>query len=455
MISASLRLRLFAIILLPLLAIAVAVGLWRIDEAQKTAEDLYDRNLLFTAVAVARDVALLDGDAIRFKTERLLSDTAGGPVRYHVYAPDGAFVTGYGVPPVPISRLAATDAPLTYFDAIHRGNPVRVLRMKDEAEIGGLSGTFTITVWQEQAVRQQFVQALALRAFAVMAALIGTVAVVVWFGVNLGLKPLLDLEEAVSRRSPEDLNPIRRKVPQEARGLVQRLNHLFGQTRQTIEAQNTFISNAAHQLRNPIAGIRALGDSVLSARTLDTAKARATELVAAADRASDLANRLLTLERVRTAREEGSGIPVDIRQTAAALIDEFRPKAGKRGVAVALASEDQVDPLMVRGDPVMLREALTNLLDNALVHGGRDLTQITLSLTRDGENAILLLTDDGAGIDPAAIPTAMARFGQVQPGEGSGLGLPIAEAVARRHGGTLELHPMPKGLTVRLVLKVA
>ena len=212
--SVSLRLRLFTIIMLPLLAISAAVGVWRIGDAQRTAEDLYDRNLLFTAVAVARDVALLDGDAISYKTEQLLSDTAGGPVRYHVYAPNGAFVTGYGVPPVPLTRIADLDAPFIYFDAVNRGNPVRVLRMRDIAQIGGMSGTFTITVWQDQAVREGFVRALALRALAVMAALIGTVAVVVWFGVNRGLRPLLDLEEAISIRSPEDLSPIKRKVPQ-------------------------------------------------------------------------------------------------------------------------------------------------------------------------------------------------------------------------------------------------
>ncbi len=451
--SASLRLRLFTIIMAPLLAISVAVGVWRIGDAQKTAEDLYDRNLLFTAVAVARDVALLDGDAISYKTEQLLGDTAGGPVRYHVYAPNGAFVTGYGVPPVPLTRITDQEAPFVYFDAVNRGNPVRVLRMRDIAQIGGLSGTFTITVWQDQAVREGFVRALALRALAVMAALVGTVAVVVWFGVNRGLRPLLDLEEAISIRSPEDLSPIRRKVPQEARGLVNRLNHLFGQMRETIEAQNVFISDAAHQLRNPIAGIRALGESIKTSDSLDTARSRAAELVDAAARASDLANRLLTLERVRSAGTGADRVAFDIREMVEDLSETYAATAAARGVTLDLAAPDgDAPPLVTTGEPVMLREAVVNLLDNALSHGGPGLSRISISLDQDGKDAVILLTDDGIGLDAASIPKAMARFGQARASDGSGLGLPIAEAVARRHGGSLQLIPRARGLSARIAV---
>ena len=101
-VPASLRLRLFAIIVAPLILIATGAALWRVNEARDTAQDLYDRNLLVTALALARDVATLDGDYISPETESLLRAAAGGPVRYHVYAPDGVFVTGYATPPVPL-----------------------------------------------------------------------------------------------------------------------------------------------------------------------------------------------------------------------------------------------------------------------------------------------------------------------------------------------------------------
>ena len=208
----SLRFRLFVIILAPLLALALAIGIWRINVAQATAQELFDRNLMFTAVAVARDVALSDGDAISYETAQLLNEAAGGPVRYHVYAPDGVIVTGYAVPPIAPGQFGQEE-PFAYYDATYRGSPARVLRLKDETAIDGLSGTFTITVWQDVAARNAFVWALGLRSAVVMATLLGAVALLVWFGVRIGLKPLTDLEDAISRRSPEDLSPIQRPVP--------------------------------------------------------------------------------------------------------------------------------------------------------------------------------------------------------------------------------------------------
>ena len=263
----SLRLRLFAIILIPLLALALLIGVWRIGVAQQTAQELFDRNLMLTAVAVARDVAFGEGDAISPETEQLLSETAGGPVRYHVYGPDGVLVTGYAVPPVAPGRLGRDEA-FAYYDAIYRGRPARVLRLKDEANIDGLSGIFTITVWQDLEARNGLVWDLGLRSAAVMATLLGAVALLIWFGVRIGLKPLTDLEDAISRRSPEDLSAIKRAVPEEAQGIVAQLNALLARMRTTFDAQEAFVSDAAHQLRNPIAGMRALGEAIQTASTL-------------------------------------------------------------------------------------------------------------------------------------------------------------------------------------------
>jgi two-component system sensor histidine kinase TctE len=109
--------------------------------------------------------------------------------------------------------------------------------------------------------------------------------------------------------------------------------------------------------------------------------------------------------------------------------------------------------MTVRADPVMLEEALTNLLDNALRHGGQGLSRIELSLDASDEAVTVTVRDDGIGIAPDKVETALSRFGQANPGEGSGLGLSIAEAVATRGGGSLDLRPAdPRGLQVVLRL---
>ena len=446
--SLSLRFRLFAIILLPLFLLTLVIGGWRITVAQRTAQDLFDRNLMFTAVAVSRDVALSDGDAISAETERLLSETAGGPVRYHVYGPDGVLVIGYAVPPIAPGQLGRDEA-FAYYDATYRGSPARVLRLKDEATIDGFAGTFTITVWQDLDARNAFVWDLGLRSLGVMASLLGAVAILIWFGVRTGLKPLTDLEDAISKRSPEDLGSIQRPVPVEAQGIVAQLNALLGRMRATYEAQAAFVSDAAHQLRNPIAGMRALGESIQSAGTLESAHARAGELVSAAAFAGDLANRLLTLERARAETGTTGFAEISLDALVSETVSGMRATAEARGVQLKAAT---VENCKLAVDELMMREALTNLIDNALMHGGPGLSEIRISLKGTRSSFELTVENDGASVDPADIPDILARFGQIEPGFGSGLGLSIADAVAHRHGGTLVVHPRAEGFAVTISL---
>ena len=445
----SLRLRLFLIILAPLMVLGIIAGTWRMEAARRTAAEFFDRNLMFTALAVSRDVALLDGDAVSPETEKLLGETAGGPVRYHVYAPDGVLVVGYAVPPIPLDRSLPNDVPYLYTDALYKGEPVRVLRLKTEASIGGIAGTFTTTVWQSMAARNGFALQLALRAGVLIASLILAVALLVWFGVRHGLKPLTDLEDAISRRSPEDLSPIRRPVPAEAQGLVGRLNTLFSQVGATMEAQSNFVSDAAHQLRNPIAALQALSAAVRSAPTLEAAHERANDLNSAASEAGHLANRLLTLERARAEIGTDGFERLDLKDTVAATAETFCRRAKAAHIAFSAVLPEAAAPVL--GDAVMLGEALSNLLDNALVHGGGGMTRVELTLTA-GDQVTVTISDDGQGVRAQDVPIILSRFGQARSGPGSGLGLSIAEAVAVRHGGALTVEPSLDGFRVVVTL---
>ncbi len=444
-----LRIRLTAIILVPLLIIAAAIGYWQVRNARTTAEDLFDRSLLTTALAVAGDVARSDGEVLSASTSALLADTSGGKVFYHVHAPDGAFVIGYATPPVPPGRSRQAEGPEIY-TAKYYGRDVRMARLKDVTSIGGLTGTFTISVWQDVALREGFVRRLTSRTFVVIAALIGTVAFVVWFGVNLGLRPLLDLEEAISRRSSDDLGPIRRSVPSEARGLVATLNRLFGQVAAAMDAQNAFVSNAAHQLRNPIAGVLAMAEAVYSAPSGAAAQARAGELVEAVRHLSGLAEKLLAFEHAKSVTPVAS---FDLASATREVVGSHSALAAEHGVRL----EDRIaeGPVMVAADEVMVCQAAANLIDNALRHGGSGLRRVEVLLTVSGESAQLSVRDDGRGIEAVDLDRALARFGQVRPGVGSGLGLSIAEAVAVRSGGGLAIDTDGPGFRVSMTFPLS
>ena len=451
----SLRLRLMVIILAPLMALSVAIGVWQIEQSRQTAKEVFDRSLLTTALAIVGDVARSGGDAISLATRDLLSDTSGGPVFYHVYAPDGVYVTGYSSPPVAPTRILNADPTKgpQYFDAAYNRRPVRALRLTDVATLDGIAGSYTYTVWQELEVREAFLGELIRDTVPILVLILGVLALVVWFGVVIGLRPLVDLEDAISRRRSDDLRPIRRAVPAEVQGLVRRLNVLFGQVTQAMDTQRTLISNAAHQLRNPIAGILALAEAVRSAPDAEQARARAADLVRSAQHASDLANRLLTLERVQS-----DSAQLDLGEVALPdLLDEVlmphRAEIAARGLGLSLNLPDGLPRLCA--DRMLLREALTNLVDNALVHGGHALTRIDIAAVQRPAGVRLTISDDGRGIAASKHAMVLARFGQAEPGEGSGLGLSIAEAVALRHGGRLTLLDAEDEIGLRAGLCVA
>ena len=448
----SLRSRLILIILLPLLVVSLVAGIWQFRTTTTRAESIFDRGLLSAALAISRDVAISGGDALSPETRSLVNDTSGGELFYHVFAPDGVFVTGYSTPPVPPDPGTAQSAQSLYYDAVYQRENVRVLRFQDVTTVDGVSGTFNVTVWQSADVRRNFVREVVSRSFAVIAFLVACVALIVWFGVRLGLTPLLELEHAIARRSSTDLEPIRRSVPLETKGLVQTLNRLFDQVSRRISSKDAFISNAAHQLRNPIAGVLALAEAVQSAPNEEAAKRRSSELLQAARETSQLANQLLSFERARGADVTSTGERLDICALGADVIESISHRAKDREVELSFARPDA--PVMVFGDRVMLREAVLNLLTNALLHGGKQLRHITLTMEANPENAVITVQDDGAGIPVHKHDQAKSRFGQAGNTGGSGLGLPIANKVAENHGGSLEVGTPRKGTLVRITLPV-
>ncbi len=443
----SLRGRLTAIILTPLVFIAIAVSGWSIRDAQARADDRFNRALLSAALAVSRDVAVSEGDALSPSTNELLRDSFGGQVFYHVLAPDGAFVTGYATPPVPVSNTLQDRQGQQYFEGVHQSRPVRAIRFVDAMQIDGVSGDFTVTVWQDRAHRNTLVRELVQGTLVVASILVLTLAFIVWFGVRVGLRPLNDLEDAIARRSSDDLGSIQRGVPEEVTGIVTRLNGLFAQVSRSMNDQMDFISNAAHQLRNPIAGILALAEAVQSAPNQDEAKRRTNDLHAAAQHAADLSQKLLLMERAKALAPVSMQAPFDLSNALSGVIREF---SSSLPAGVSLGHDIHED-LILTGDQTVIVEAISNLLDNALRHGGTALSRIEVAAEAQQDRICITVADDGVGLGDVDPDRALKRFEQMGPNPGSGLGLSIVDAVVRGHGGTLNLANNEPGLRVELV----
>lgn len=443
--SMSLRLRLFLVILTPLLVVSVALGVWRYEVAQNTSEELFDRSLLAAALAISRDVAISEGDALSPRTRSLISDAGGGEVFYHVTGPAGIYVTGYAYPPVPPSEQT-TDQP-QYFVSSYREEDVRVLQMVEATTTGNLSGNTIVTVWQRVSEREAFAASLAQKAAALIAALMVTLALVVWFGVQLGLRPLRDLQSAIEIRSPEDLSHIRRSVPVEVAGIVATLNRLLEQMRGSIKAHQAFISDAAHQLRNPASAILSLTETLPDIRETAPRKAQEQALEKEAKKLARLTEQLLSLERLRY--DLASDLSkIDLNIISEQICADLGSKILSRNLEFEYIPAPQ--PLLCNGDQILIGEALTNLLENAMQHGGDNLTKICVRLNLSGNYAKLIVEDDGLGIPKDQIEVAFRRFGQLGTGPGSGLGLAFVEEIMKRHQGMITVASKSKGTAIEL-----
>ncbi len=449
----SLRLRLFILILTPLVLLAILLGYWRYTVAQQTALELFDDSLLSAGLAISRDVAVSEGDALSPTTRSLIRDASGGEIFYHVTGPGGIYVTGYAYPPTAAIPSGHDAYQPRFFEAIYRDEPVRVLKMTERVTLGNLVGDATVTAWQRIADRHAFANELSIRAAILMGILLATLAVVVWFGVARGLRPLLDLQDAIDLRSPDDLSEIKRPVPVEVFGIVQTLNRLFGQVEHSINAHQVFISEAAHQLRNPAAAVQSMAEALRDAKTDEDKDKRIVELVSAAKNSAAVAEQLLSLERLRQPTHQDQMDKIDFR----AVVEEACAEMGVHILEKGIDFEVNMpgSTILVSGDRVFLAEAIKNLLDNALKHGGAKLKRISVVLRCEGGKVKLTVSDDGTGLSPDQSETVFSRFSQLEYSEGSGLGLSIVSAVAKRHGGVVAINHVEEGASVTLEIPMA
>ena len=446
----SLRLRLFTLILTPLVLLAILLGYWRYTVAQQTAQELFDDSLLSAGLAISRDVAISEGDALSPTTRSLIRDASGGEIFYHVTGPGGIYVTGYAYPPAAPNPTEQDVFQPQFFEALYRDEPVRVLKMTERVTLENLVGDATVTVWQRIADRNAFANELSIRAAILMGILLVTLAIVVWFGVARGLRPLLDLQNAIDLRSPDDLSEIKRQVPVEVHGIVKTLNRLFEQVEHSIHAHQVFISEAAHQLRNPAAAVQSMAEALRGAKTDADRDKRIVELIAAAKNSATVAEQLLSLERLRQPTHQDQMEKIDFRSVVEEACAEMGVHILARGIEFEVTMLDS--PITVAGDRVFLSEAIKNLLDNALKHGGAELTRISVVLQSARDTVRLTVADDGAGLTPDQSDAVFSRFSQLEPSEGSGLGLSIVSAVARRHGGQVSIDPALAGASLTLEL---
>ena len=273
-----------------------------------------------------------------------------------------------------------------------------------------------------------------------------------WLIIRIGLKPLRSIAAVIENRSDQDLTPLPASPYRELTPLVTAINHLMARLRRRIEHEHEFLSDAAHELKTPLAAIQ-INAHLLQTMGLDAALERKAEVAAGlrqgVTRANHLAHQLLALERAR-AEPGAEALPaLSLETLVRDRLAAAAPLGLQRGIEIDFhADGDEPRPLHQES----LWALVDNLIGNAIKYspeGG----SITVQLTRQPDGGyILSVTDQGPGIPEAMRQRVFERFYRI-PGQeqtGSGLGLAIAERAAVRNGASIRLADGVdgKGLTV-------
>jgi two-component system sensor histidine kinase TctE len=276
--------------------------------------------------------------------------------------------------------------------------------------------------------------------------------VLVWVGIQVGLRPMKRLRQEIAARSPQDLRAIdETSVPRELAPAVITLNRLFATLRASVQSQQQFIANTAHQLRTPLTGLQAQLDLLTSEAAAAPVKNRLLTLQEGIRQLAHSANQLLTLARADPTvnmAAKNQRVPLD------SLAGEVAAKFFDRALQANIDLGVDTAPAGLRADPTLIDDLLSNLVDNALKYTPSGGT-VTISTGSKNQRSYLAVEDSGPGIPEADRQRVLQRFYRLpnSPGHGSGLGLAIVDEIARLYDGRLTIGAGSNGAGTRVMVE--
>lgn len=437
------RLAVFLAIVVPLVWVLAAALAW--DSARHEIDELFDTSQVRLArhlLAMAPDTPPADG------VERPFN---GGP------APGGSteleelsvtvWIDGQAVhadtDSIELPYRNETDG---FVDLAVDGHPWRVFYLREPGERPRRVAAVAQSIAERDEIATSLLLAQGLPWLAMLPVMLAALA----WAARVALAPLRELTQDVGRRDAGDLRPIRKDaVAPDLQPLVASMNRLFGRIEDAMQQERRFTADAAHELRTPIAAVRAQWDAVCLAAT-EHDRARAADGVRRSlDRLDRLAAQMLAMARADTSAALPAR-PIDWHAVIAEAVDDTLPLIEARDARLAVEwPPAPVEPLPLTGDPGLVATLLRNLLDNAVRYGpaGAD---VTIRLEADR----VVVEDRGPGIGDSHRSRLGERFYRPEGSRtpGTGLGVSIALRVAALHGLALTFLPRDDGPGLRVTL---
>jgi two-component system sensor histidine kinase TctE len=471
----SLARQLLLWLLIPQLVVWMAGGVASYRLASGYVNQAIDASLLQASRALARQLKPIgNGLLIDFPkaAQDILEADPSDRLLYTVSSPPGQFILGNQSLPLPkgFDKLPLGEphfyngsAP-TLPGSAGAPQPLRIaalrLALGDVSNPSESAPVMLVQVARSSANREELAQRILVDMLLPMSGLVLLLTLLVWAGIRAGLAPLHRLRMQVEGRAPTDLAPLQlASAPRELWSLASALNTLLAAVQSNVSTQKRFIGDAAHQLRTPLAGLKSQTEIALQSVSDPALQARLQRVHESATRSAHLVNQLLTL-----ARAEPESLMAhdrqrfDLQRMARMLTAEWVPRALKQRMDLGMDETDeaQTTPVWVKGNALLIREALSNLIDNALHYAGEG-AQITVQVQARSGRALLRVSDNGPGIAEADRARVMERFVRgTDSGNGCGLGLAIVREIIERHHGQVVLgDAQPQGLCVTLSLPLA
>lgn len=443
----SIRRRLL-LILLPVIAAAwLASAVTSYFDTLHEEEEVFDAQLAqsarvlmsLTAHEILEQRALTDEQPL----SEILLEGVAGRIR-HPYEHKLVFqVWTQPGPQLVLRSENAPQSPLTdkvngYSDARIGAHWWRVFSLSDtQRGIRVLAG-------ESYAVRQEIASSIALRVLIPVFALLPVLALLLWYAVGRALSPLHRLAREVQGRKAQHLAPVDADyAPLEIEPLVKALNDLFLRFHKAFENEHRFTSDAAHELRTPLAGLKTQAQVALRAADSDSRRNALQYVINAVDHMSRLVDQMLILARFDPEVGVTEPVAVNLCELAGKVVAELDSMAMDRHLDVGVT--DQCD-MRVQGQPEALEVLIRNLVENAL-HYTPEGGTVEVNIGRRDDDVVLSVYDSGPGIPEAEYERVLERFYRRagSPGRGSGLGLSIVRRIAEIHHAEIMFKKSPLG----------
>ena len=458
--------------------------------AQGIANRPFDRELGELARTLSRRVAVVAVPAPRQGAEvrvslneasaAILRSDPSDTVFFQVLGARGEWVAGDHDLPVPDEPRAAFGE-LRFRDDEVQGQAVRVAYLwlaagsEPDKAVPPLVPPL-VQVAETLDKRSQLTTEIARGVMLSQFAILPLAVLLVWFALLRGFRPLNELQRRIRQRASDDLSPLdERLAPEEVSPLVGAINELLARLDRSIAAQKHFLADAAHQLKTPLAGLRTQAE--LAEREVDaggdpkSVKRSLHQIARSSQRAAHMVNQLLSMARAEDAEQARRVQTFNLAALATETVRDFVPRALEAGIDLGYEGPERDkdggkdSALRLSGQPVLVRELIRNLVDNALQYTPRGGT-VTVRVLADpfGQVLVLQVEDNGPGIPEAEHELVFQPFYRALGTEvdGSGLGLAIVREIAERHDASVGIeatHPrsQPPGtrLTVRFAVKAA